>query len=68
MFNNLIGATSICLKKNRMIGNADTTIRAIDDTYIYIYTPDDEIVEMLKSKFSYEFVQRDYLQELDYPD
>lgn len=45
----------------------DTTIRAIDDTYIYVYTPSQEIVNGLKQNYEIESIKLDLLENLEYP-
>jgi hypothetical protein len=51
----------------KLITQTDTTVRAIDDTYIYIYTPYQEIVNMVKEKYIIESLKTDILENLDYP-
>lgn len=46
---------------------SDTTIRAIDDTYVYIYTPYPELIGSIKNHFIVETVKTDRLENLDYP-
>ena len=52
-----------------LIIQADTTIRAVDDQYIYIYiyTRYIDIVEMIKNKYVYESIKIGSLEELEYP-
>ena len=49
------------------IEQTDTTVRAIDGQYIYIYTPNHEIVDLVKSKFNIESLKFDLIEKLDYP-
>ena len=49
----------------------DSTIRAVDDGYIYIYTPKQEIVDHIKSlseKYDIESIDIDSLYNLPYPE
>ena len=50
-----------------LIAQTDTTIRAIDDTYIYIYTPHQKIVEILKENYKIEKELKGLLKDLEYP-
>lgn len=50
-----------------VISQTDTTIRAIDDTYIYIYTKYKEIVDLIKNNYVIESVSLDSLDRLEYP-
>lgn len=50
-----------------IIGQTDTTIRAIDGQYIYIYTPYQEIVDIVKAKYNIEDIKFDLLENLSYP-
>jgi hypothetical protein len=49
------------------IGHSDTTIRAVDDQYIYIYTPYEEIIKIIKENYTIESIKTDLLENLDYP-
>lgn len=51
-----------------VISQSDTTVRAVDDTYIYIYTPFEEIVKLLKDNFQIESEKDGLLEDLDYPE
>lgn len=46
---------------------SDTTVRAIDDTYVYIYTPYNEVVGLLQNHFIIETTKTDLLENLEYP-
>ena len=50
-----------------IIAQTDTTIRAIDDTYVYVYTPYQEIVNIIKENYEIESIKTDSLDNLDYP-
>lgn len=50
-----------------LINQTDTTLRAIDQGYIYIYTPDELIVQMIKENYDIESFKIDSLDRLDYP-
>jgi hypothetical protein len=50
-----------------LIKQTDTTVRAVDDTYIYIYTPFQVIVDIIKSNYKIESVKEDALEKLDFP-
>lgn len=50
-----------------IIAKSDTTVRAIDNQYIYIYTPYQELVEALKNTYIVEGVKVGSLDILDYP-
>lgn len=45
----------------------DTTIRAIDNQYLYIYTPYQEIVDLIKQNYNIESHKIDFLENLEYP-
>ena len=47
---------------------SDTTVRAVDNQYIYVYTPYQEIVDLIKENYDIESIKTDILQNLDYPD
>lgn len=51
----------------QIISQTDTTIRAIDDTYIYIYTPYIDLVNVLKDKFTIENMYFKPLEQMPYP-
>ena len=50
-----------------LIVQSETTLRAIDGQYIYIYTPYKEIVDLVKENYAIESVKYDVLDNLDYP-
>lgn len=51
-----------------IIAQTDTTIRAVDDQYVYVYTPLIQIIEALnKEGFVIESVKKDILDNLEYP-
>lgn len=50
-----------------VIKQTDTTIRAVDDQYIYIYTPHQEIISLMQDNFTIESLKFDILENLDYP-
>lgn len=50
-----------------LIVQAGTTIRAVDDQYIYIYTKYIEVVNLIKDKYIVESIKTGSLSELDYP-
>lgn len=51
-----------------MVIQSDTTIRAVDDHYIYIYTPYIEILNLLENSFKIESIKQDLLENFDYPE
>lgn len=50
-----------------LIAQTDTTIRAVDATYIYIYTPYYELIEVIKENYEIESIKYDLLENLDFP-
>lgn len=50
-----------------IISLTETTVRAIDDSYIYIYTPYNEVVQLIKSHYPVEEIKEGNLESLDYP-
>lgn len=50
-----------------LIAQTDTTIRAIDSQYIYIYTSYKEIVDLIMEKYLVESVITNTLDNLSYP-
>lgn len=51
----------------KLISQTDTTVRAVDDQYIYIYTSHQKVVNLIKEKYTIENVKTGSLDELDYP-
>lgn len=51
-----------------IISQTDTTIRAIDDGYIYVYTPYQIVINVIKKNYKIESLKTDVLEKLDYPD
>ena len=51
-----------------VIAQADTTVRAVDDGYIYIYTPYSSIVNAIQENYKIESITIDNLENLDYPE
>ncbi len=51
-----------------VIVQTDTTVRAVDDQYIYIYTQITEIFDLVKKQYEIESVLIDYLENLDFPE
>lgn len=49
------------------VAQTDTTIRAVDDQYIYVYTSHQRIVEIINKNYKIESIQTDILENLDYP-
>jgi hypothetical protein len=49
------------------IAQTDTTVRAVDSTDIYIYTPYQEIVKVIKERYLIKSIKTDILDNLDYP-
>lgn len=50
-----------------LVKQSDSTIRAMDGNYAYIYTPYDSVVEIIKKNYIIEDVITDFLENLDYP-
>ncbi len=51
-----------------VIMQTDTTLRAVDDQYVYIYTPHQKIVDALVStNYTIESIKTDVLEKLEYP-
>lgn len=59
--------TYVISKYEDAIIQTDTTVRAIDDTYIYIYTPYDEVVSLIEKKYSIETLKAGQPKDLDFP-
>jgi hypothetical protein len=50
-----------------LIKQSDTTVRAVDDQYIYIYTPCVKIRDLIKANYKIESIKEDALEKLDFP-
>jgi hypothetical protein len=50
-----------------LIGQSDTTVRAVDDQYLYVYTPLQTIVDSVRAKYQVESVTVDLLENLEFP-
>lgn len=50
-----------------LLPQSNTVVRAIDNQYIYIYTPIDSIVQIIKKNYQIESFKFDVLENLDYP-
>lgn len=50
-----------------LVTESDTTIRAIDDTYIYIYTQYKEILNILSQFYNIESISFDFIENLEFP-
>jgi hypothetical protein len=50
-----------------LVKQSDTTVRAVDDQYIYIYTPYQEILELIQTNYVIESIKQDALDKLDFP-
>lgn len=50
-----------------MITQTNTTVRAVDDTYMYVYTPYTDVLNVLKENYEIESIRTDSLDNLDYP-
>lgn len=50
-----------------VIAQADTTLRGVDDQYMYIYTQSKNLVDIVKSHYEIEGVKVDLLENLDFP-
>ena len=40
----------------------------MDDQYIYVYTPYQEIVSLIKENYKIESINTDFLEHLEYPE
>ena len=54
-------------KSHFLIAQTTTTVRAFDQTSIYIYTPYQEVFKFLLEKYPIESHQFDYLENYVYP-
>lgn len=50
-----------------LIDQSDTTVRAVDDQYIYIYTSYGQIVDVIKAHYEVESITLDVLEKLSFP-
>jgi hypothetical protein len=50
-----------------IIEKTDTTVRAIDNQYIYIYTPHQSIADVVLDKYEIESIKTSPLNALDFP-
>jgi hypothetical protein len=50
-----------------IIKDTDTTIRTIDNQYLYVYTPYEEIVKAVRNEYAIESIKTDSLANLEYP-
>ncbi|HEV8051906.1 MAG TPA: hypothetical protein VGP47_05380 [Parachlamydiaceae bacterium] len=50
-----------------LIKQTDTTVRAVDNQYMYIYTPYEDVLDIVKEGYTIESVKSDTLENLDYP-
>lgn len=55
------------LKYPEIISQTDTTIRAVDDQFFYVYTPFEDVVDLIKLKYDVDFIHHDTLDNLEYP-
>lgn len=51
----------------KLVLESDTTIRAVDDTYIYIYTQHKEILNALSQSYPIESISFDFIENLEFP-
>lgn len=51
-----------------VISQTNTTVRAVDNQYFYVYTPCEEIVEIIKQNYEIESITFDSLENLAYPE
>lgn len=50
-----------------LIKQTDSTVRAVDNQYMYVYTPYQKVIDSLKMNYKIESVKSDKLENLDYP-
>lgn len=55
-------------KYDYVISQTDMTVRAVDDQYIYVYTPHKKIADLIKEKNVIESEKIDILENLEYPE
>ncbi|WP_068471241.1 hypothetical protein [Candidatus Protochlamydia phocaeensis] len=52
-----------------VVAQTNTTIRAVDNQYIYVYTPYRELVDLIKNTYpTIESIKEDALNNLDFPE
>jgi hypothetical protein len=51
-----------------VIVQSDMTIRAVDNQYLYIYTPSKQLVDLISENYHIESIKNAPLNELDYPE
>jgi hypothetical protein len=51
-----------------VIAQTDTTVRAFDGTHIFIYTPYQEVVKVIKEHYLVKSIKTTTLDNLDYPE
>lgn len=51
-----------------VVAQSHITLRAVDDQYMYIYTQNKKIVDIVKSNYLVELIKHDLLENLDYPE
>ncbi len=55
------------MKNPEIIVQTDSTVRAVDDGYIYIYTHNQEVIDVIKNSYKIESMKTDWLENLEYP-
>ena len=53
---------------HNIIIQTDTTVRAVDDGYIYVYTKYKSIIDLIKNNYEIEGLKCDSLDNLDFPE
>ncbi|WP_068471237.1 hypothetical protein [Candidatus Protochlamydia phocaeensis] len=52
-----------------VIAQTDMTVRAVDDQYIYVYTPYRDLVDLIKNAYpTIESIKEDLLDNLEFPE
>ncbi|CDR34678.1 hypothetical protein [Criblamydia sequanensis] len=51
-----------------VISQSNTTLRAVDNQYFYVYTPYNQLVDALKANYTIEEIRKGTLDQLDYPE
>jgi hypothetical protein len=52
-----------------VIAQSNTTVRGVDNQYFYIYTPYQEIIDLIKNNYNtVETIKNDNLEYLEYPE